>query len=664
VQDLDGFRLVAFAVAIIAVPPAVIMGVLAVVRLASRRVEWVAFCAVAGILFALFLVPAVDRALDLPDWLWAVAMIGVATGAGVLVDRARAARGFAAYLSPAPLVFAGLFLLVSPAHVLLTDSDPSAIVGPGATTTPVVVLVFDEFPLGTIVDGSGRLDTARFPGFARLARTSTWYPNATTVSAETHVAVPALQTGTVPESREAAPVAAEYPRSLFTMLGRTGPVDAIEDVTHVCPDAICGKRASLGTGTLLSDLEVLVGYNLLPHGLEDRWLPSLDGKWADFAHDEASTARTGGDEDAATYIDALKQRRAATGRQDPGELATRWVSGIRGPARAGLWYGHFHLPHRSYQRLPDGTRYLDPDAHPGLNDRWPLIDQLAPFQTTRLLLQVGYADRVVGQLLDRLQRERMLDRALVVVAADHGQSLRDPTDVRGLKQMDAENRDDVIPVPLFVKYPGEHAAKVDRRVAETIDIMPTIADQLDAELPDDWTFDGRSLLQRPARHRARTPTFFQDPSPRFLRDVDAVRSSAWMRAHLSAPQGTAEDFFRLAPYGRLVGAAVGALATAAPITGARATVSRRRDYDTVSRASGWLPALLRARVQGAGGEHVAVALNGVIAGVGPMYTDGGRVQAAAMLDPRYFRDGDNAVGLYRVSGDPGAPVLEEIAVRP
>ena len=82
VPELDGLRLLAFTVAVIVVPPALLRGVLALVRLASKRVEWWAFCAIAGILFALFLVPAVDRA--------------------------RAARGFAAHLSPAPLVFAGL----------------------------------------------------------------------------------------------------------------------------------------------------------------------------------------------------------------------------------------------------------------------------------------------------------------------------------------------------------------------------------------------------------------------------------------------------------------------------------------------------------------------------------------------------------------------------
>jgi hypothetical protein len=665
VQDLDGFRLLAFTIAVIVVPPAVIVGVLAVVRLASQRVEWWAFCGVAGVLFALVLVPAVDRAFDLPEWLWTVAMVGVAIGAGILADRARAARGFATYLSPAPLVFAALFLFLSPAHVLLTDSDPSAIVGSGAARTPVVVLVFDEFPLGTLVDGSGHLDTARYPGFARLARAATWYPNATTVSAETHVAVPAILTGNVPDSREAAPVAAQYPRNLFTMLGRSGPVHATEDVTHLCPEAICGKRASLGTGSLLSDLEVLVGYNVLPADLESRWLPSLDGKWADFAHDEpAMPGAAGGPSGARTFIDALKKQRAVTPREDPGAVAERWVASIEGPVRSGLWFGHFHLPHRSYKRLPDGSLYLDTAAHPGLNDRWPLVDQLAPFQTMRLLLQVGYADRVIGRLLDRLRHERLLERAMVVVVADHGQSLRDPGDVRGLKDMDAENRDDVIPVPLFVKYPGERAGRIDRRDAETVDILPTVADQLDARLPKDWTFDGRSLLGKPPRHRTRPTKFFQDRSQQFVRDADAARSSAWMRAQIEAPTGTSEDFYRLAPYGRLVGAPIGTLRSRGRIPGARAIVARRDDYEQVSRASGWLPAMLRARVNRADGEHIVVALNGTVAGVGPMYRDRGHVQAAAMLDPRFFRDGDNSLTLYRVTGDPSSPVLEEIPVRP
>jgi hypothetical protein len=83
----------------------------------------------------------------------------------------------------------------------------------------------------------------------------------------------------------------------------------------------------------------------------------------------------------------------------------------------------------------------------------------------------------------------------------------------------------------------------------------------------------------------------------------------------------------------------------------------------VRRTRGWLPALMRARINGVDGEHVAVALNGTVAGVGPLFRDRGRGEAAAMLDPTFFRDGVNDVSIYRIGGDPAAPVLEPIPRR-
>ena len=38
----------------------------------------------------------------------------------------------------------------------------------------------------------------------------------------------------------------------------------------------------------------------------------------------------------------------------------------------------------------------------------------------RHLLQVGFVDREITQVLDRLERVHLLNRALVVVTADHG----------------------------------------------------------------------------------------------------------------------------------------------------------------------------------------------------------------------------------------------------
>ena len=40
---------------------------------------------------------------------------------------------------------------------------------------PVVVVVLDELPVASLMDGLGRVDAATFPNFGRLARRSTWY---------------------------------------------------------------------------------------------------------------------------------------------------------------------------------------------------------------------------------------------------------------------------------------------------------------------------------------------------------------------------------------------------------------------------------------------------------------------------------------------------------
>ena len=47
-----------------------------------------------------------------------------------------------------------------------------------ATRPPVVLIVLDEFPVDSLLLPDGRIDARRFPGFASLARHSTWFPNA------------------------------------------------------------------------------------------------------------------------------------------------------------------------------------------------------------------------------------------------------------------------------------------------------------------------------------------------------------------------------------------------------------------------------------------------------------------------------------------------------
>ncbi len=99
-------------------------------------------------------------------------------------------------------------------------------------------------------------------------------------------------------------------------------------------------------------------------------------------------------------------------------------------------------------------------------------------------------DRLLGQFLNKLERTGLYDRALVVVAADHGVSF----EADGTRRtVSAENIADIARVPLFVKLPGQRGGRIDRRAVQTIDVLPTIADVLDVELP--WRTDGHSLLE-------------------------------------------------------------------------------------------------------------------------------------------------------------------------
>ena len=57
----------------------------------------------------------------------------------------------------------------------------------------------------------------------------------------------------------------------------------------------------------------------------------------------------------------------------------------------------------------------------------------------------------------------------------------------------AGQRRQVLWVPLLVKAPGQTAGQIDDRPARTIDVLPTMADVLDVDMPDD--VDGVSLLE-------------------------------------------------------------------------------------------------------------------------------------------------------------------------
>ena len=70
------------------------------------------------------------------------------------------------------------------------------------------------------MDERQRVDAERYPNFAALASSSTWYRRTTTASDRTTSALPAILTGTLPP-RDTPPTASEQPRNLFTLLRKS-----------------------------------------------------------------------------------------------------------------------------------------------------------------------------------------------------------------------------------------------------------------------------------------------------------------------------------------------------------------------------------------------------------------------------------------------------------
>ena len=86
-----------------------------------------------------------------------------------------------------------------------------------------------------------KIDAQRYPNFAALAHDSTWFRSATTVQWLTEVAVPAVLTGILPKNtgRKLLPIYADHPDNVFTLLGGSYRVRAVESITSLCPPKLC-----------------------------------------------------------------------------------------------------------------------------------------------------------------------------------------------------------------------------------------------------------------------------------------------------------------------------------------------------------------------------------------------------------------------------------------
>ncbi len=149
-------------------------------------------------------------------------------------------------------IFALLAVLLIPTFVVLQgssktkDSRTSNVDATTSTSTQpmgtsVVWLVLDEAPLYALLTTTGEINSQRYPGFALLANSSTWFRDALTTAQRTTEAVPALLTGVWPTLRN-YPYHADHPVNLFTLAKETYALDVYQSITSLCPQELCPNK--------------------------------------------------------------------------------------------------------------------------------------------------------------------------------------------------------------------------------------------------------------------------------------------------------------------------------------------------------------------------------------------------------------------------------------
>lgn len=639
--------------------PLVFAGVVGLVAYAHRTLGMIVHGVVFSSLCALVTFQLARQTVgeDAPVVVASV-LLGLAFTVGLW--RSRAAWPILRLGAAVPVLALGLFVLVWPAsRVAMGSGDVEAIESHVAPGTPVTVVVFDELPTASLLSGPDEIDAARFPNFAALAEDGVWYRNAITVSDRTTLAVPSVFTGRRVDD-DALPIAADHPVSLFTLLGRTHDIHTVQPVTDLCPVSVCEglvRRGGAPTGvaSLGSDVALITAHVLLPTRVSDR-LPRIDRAWGRFGraperhHAEDGSASPSEGPTAFPVVELMNEAVEADRRRD-----FLGVVQERG-SDPHAYLLHSLLPHVPYRLLPTGQAVL-PSPLSGTgddevwDDRW-----LGRHAQAQHLLQLGFVDRLLGDLLDDLDRAGHYDDGIVVVTADHGVSFREGTERRRITEA---NVPDVAAVPLLVKYPDGPAGEVDHRPAETVDIVPTVLDVLGVHPPED--LDGTSLLDDPPDVETRTvdglvadPTFTVEQADpwQIARGIRRVFGEGW------------GDVYRHDPRSHLIGASVDDLVVASA-TGWEATVDRLGEILAAAPDDDPLPGVVWGELQydstPSRDVPLAIAFDDRIVAIGRSYDHGDRAgRFVSLVPPDAYTGGVDAVSIYTVEDRSDGTVLRPV----
>lgn len=590
------------------------------------------FAVLAAFLFIQILDPV------LPGVWVLVVLVSLGLGAllGIASIQVKFVRNLFDILIIAPVVIVLIFFFLSDTNKVLLPDEAERLDASVGRDVPVVLITFDELGTVNLLDADGEIDGQRYPNFARMAKTGTWYPNFTTTSYFTPTAMPGILTGNRP-AEGSLPTAADQPDNLFSLLANSYRLHVLEPITEICDPTLCPKPKAeqvaqrVRLRSLASDLRYVVGRLVLPTQLAER-LPDVGTNFEDF--DGATSPKEG------LKTDFFVKGRG--GRSTPQEYVD-FIRGIPASDRS-LTMMHIKQPHQPWKYGVLGEQYsaepvnqLSESTGQWLTDEWGVESA-----HQRMTVQTGFADTLLGEVLDRLEATDLWDKALVMVTADHGVSFEGGTVPQ--RQVDLKSLGEVANPPLLVKYPGESKGRVDRRHVTTLDIVPTIAREL--EVDGLYKTEGLAIQgEVPERDIVLKDIKFKEYRGT-LAEMVTQREVALQRQVKRFGDG---PLYTLGPSPELIGTKVGSAAASGGRTGVE--LARPEAWDDYRPGQSLVPMYVTGSLDGIKpGEELVVAVNGKVRGTTRAFRFEGAVQFGTVIDPTSLKAGSNRVEVYLKQG--------------
>lgn len=646
-RDNTGTEIILFVLLITIVPALVATLIEALVNLISPAARWILHLVFCGVLLSAVALQVLKQFADGPAW----PMIVGAVILGCLLTWAYAASRFMRSMSDilviAPPVIVISFLFFSEASELTTSTpEVKAKEITASNPAPVVMVIFDEFPVGSLMTPAGDLNHRRFPNFSQLERKGTWYKNTATDASYTAIAVPSILTGQ-PADRDGLPTAADHPDSIFTLLGGEWRTTAIEPITQLCPEGICGERegAGLSTGdqleSLYDDLRQVSAHLLLPSSMGDS-LPDISQSFEGFGGNPEESIERG------------RARQWVRDRLDEGDSSldgegdvNEFLGNLDPDVEQSFDFVHIEEPHYPWTHYPSGLKYSD-----GTEDFRHFVDETTwhapPYMTDRAhqahLLEAGFADHLLGRIISALKQEGRFDETMIVVTADHGGTM-----TPGLHRREAnpETMGEIGMVPLFIKAPDQKKGETVSRPTCTTEIVPKMAEILGIDLP--W---------EPAECDRATVRIDNGTGPvvelPFAETIGQRNAYVEQMAKLFGGDTGWDQVLKLGPFKSLIGknlwltgsAAGGAKAVPETPAPAVSTYDPAVAYNPVLRQRGTISGL-------PDGAPLAVSVNGTVAATGEVFTDKGQTMYSILIPEWALKKGQNEIVVGAIVGQGG-----------